>query len=263
MSLVKLATRLRAHDWTAAVIELVIVVVGILIALQVSNWNQERHDRARADGYYRRLHDSLETDRQSMDAALAFWRQVADYGRGAMAFADNGRLVGGSNWKTVLAYYQASQIMPFELEDTTFREMRDTGDLALISDEGLRNRLADYYRITGDGGMRNSILRHDPDYRRAVRGLTPWDIQQYIWDKCFRQLRGVRQELIDCPAPISDEASAALLETYRNSTTLLPHLRYWVATLSVSDLVITDTRKSATGLTRELEAARRRLRSTG
>ena len=43
-----LATRLRAHDWTAAAIELVIVVVGILIALQVSNWNDARHDRAGA-----------------------------------------------------------------------------------------------------------------------------------------------------------------------------------------------------------------------
>ena len=51
MSLAKLSSRLRAHDWTAATIELLIVVVGILIAMQVSNWNEDRHDRARADTY--------------------------------------------------------------------------------------------------------------------------------------------------------------------------------------------------------------------
>ena len=63
---------------------------------------------------------------------------------------------------------------------------------------------------------------------------------------------------IDCPAPISDVAAAELLETYRDSATLLPDLRYWVATLRVSDLVLADSRKSATGLIRELDAARSR-----
>jgi hypothetical protein len=54
MRAMNLASRLRAYDWIAAVIELVIVVVGILIALQVSNWNQDRVEHARADSYYRR-----------------------------------------------------------------------------------------------------------------------------------------------------------------------------------------------------------------
>lgn len=64
-SISKLGERLRSHDWTAAVIELVIVVVGI-----------------QAD---------LVADRQSIDETLAFS-------------------------KTVLAYYQASQLLPFQLE---------------------------------------------------------------------------------------------------------------------------------------------------
>ena len=79
MALARLAARLRAHDWTAAAIELVIVVAGILIALQVSNWNDERHDRARADTYLRRLHEGLQADARSMDTTLAFWRQVSAY----------------------------------------------------------------------------------------------------------------------------------------------------------------------------------------
>ena len=258
MSLVKLSTRLRAHDWTAAVIELLIVVVGILLALQVSNWNQDRLERARADSYYRRLHDNLETDRHAMDSALAFWKQVSTYGRGAMTFSETGQRVDGSSWKTVLAYYQASQIMPFELEDTSFLEMRDTGDLALITNEDLRNRLADYYRLTSAGSIRANILRHDPEYRRQVRGLTPWGVQQYIWDKCFRQLVGTGQELIDCPAPISEAASAELLENYRNAASLLPTLRYWVATLRVSEIVIAESRAKVVGLEREVEAERER-----
>lgn len=254
MSLSKLATRLRAHDWTAAAIELVIVVVGILIALQVSNWNEARHERARADTYYRRLHEGLQADARSMDTTLAFWRQVSAYGHAAMAHAETGQRVGDSNWKTVLAWYQASQMMPFELDDTAFAEMRSNGDLRLIASERLRSRLADYYRLTATG-TRANLLRHDPLYRHQVRGITPWAVQQYIWDKCFRQLEGTQQELIDCPAPISEEAAGALLATYRGDSQLLRNLRYWVSALKVSEIVIADSRRSVEVLASDVEDA--------
>jgi hypothetical protein len=258
MSLVKLATRLRAHDWTAAVIELSIVVLGILIALQVSNWNQDRQDRAHADSYYRRLKESMVSDAQNMDATVAFWKQVSAYGRNAMANAESGVRVGDSNWRTVLAWYQAGQLMPFELEDTTFLEMRDNGDLGLIADEDLRKRVAEYYRLTATGSTRAMILNHNPVYRQQVRGLTPWHVQQYIWEKCFRQLGGTLQELIDCPAPISEEESAALLDSYRNTPDLLQNLRIWVSTLRVSEIVVLTQRKEADLLAGQFEAARDR-----
>jgi hypothetical protein len=194
---------------------------------------------------------------KTMDATLAFWRQVAGYGRQAMANAERGERVDDSNWKTVLAWYQAGQMMPFELEDTTFLEMRDNGDLNLVADERLRSRVAEYYRLTATGTTRAKILSHDPEYRRQIRGLTPWSVQQYIWDKCFRQLEGVRQELIDCPAPISEDESAALLEVYRTTPGLLENLRFWVATLRVSEIVIGINRTEADALARDVGNARR------
>lgn len=45
-------SRLREHDWLAVGIELAVVVLGILIALQVGDWNQARLYRARARNYY-------------------------------------------------------------------------------------------------------------------------------------------------------------------------------------------------------------------
>jgi len=255
-STLKLAARLRMHDWTAAFIELSIVVVGILLALQVSTWNQDRLDRARADNYYRRIHEDLAADRVGIDQTLAYWKKVSAYGRAAIAYGETGQRVDGSNWKTLLAYYQASQLMPFELEDTTFVEMRDTGDLALIADETLRKRLATYYRLTGRG-VTASILHHDPVYRMQIRGLTPWRVQHYIWDSCFRQLSGA-QELIDCPSPISEQDAAAVIETYRHSDTLLQNLRFWMSTLRVSQIVLDTARQDAIGLASDVHAARSR-----
>ena len=93
------------------------------------------------------------------------------------------------------------------------RRMSETGDLSTIDTPAPDELLADsLVRLTATGTIRANILRHDPVYREQIRGVTPWAVQQYIWEHCFRQLGGIRQELIDCPAPISEAASADLLD---------------------------------------------------
>lgn len=255
MAASKLSARLREHDWLGAVIELAIVVVGILIALQVSNWNQDRVDSMRADRYYARLHADLINDVANIDNADAFWQQVMRFGERAMAHSERGELVEGSAWKTLLAYYQAGQLYPFELVDTTFTEMRASGDLALIADEDLRKRLAEYYALTGDG-IRGQILRHDPAYRMRIRGLTPWNVQQYIWTHCFRQGEGARQILIDCKSPVSDEQAATILDSYRHDPALLQDLRTWMSLMQVSRIIVAQASHDAHALADSVEAAR-------
>lgn len=250
----RLVHRLREHDWMAAAIELVIVIAGILIALQVSNWNQDRIESARGDVYLRRIHADLRSDLANLASTRRFWDQVAAYQAAAIAHHDRGELVDGSQWKTLLAYYQASQIRPFELEDTSFNEMRDAGDLGLIRDERLRVGLARYYRLGGDG-IQAQILRHDPVYRVQVRGLVPTDVQAYIWTHCYRQLEGTDQRLIDCGSPIPESDAAGILATLRGSDTLLQNLRYWNTWLRVSTFVIEDAGKSARALDAQMTKA--------
>ena len=151
-------------------------------------------------------------------------------------------------------------MFPFELEDTTYSEMRDSGGVALIDDEGLRKQLADYYRLSGTG-ITAMILHHDPMYRAQIRGLTPWRVQQYIWSTCFQEgaaANGADEKLIDCPSPISEDEAAAILDSYRRSDTLLPNLRTWMSTLRVSRLVLESTGRQTNRLTAEVQAARER-----
>ena len=46
MILRKLAESIRSQDWFVVIIEILIVVVGIFLGLQVDDWNQQRKDRA-------------------------------------------------------------------------------------------------------------------------------------------------------------------------------------------------------------------------
>jgi hypothetical protein len=256
MRTARLVQRLRTHDWVAALIELVIVIAGILIALQVSNLNQDRIDRARGAVYLRRIHADLQSDLANMASTRQFWGQVADYQAAALANREHGALVEGSQWKTLLAYYQASQIRPFELEDTSFAEMRDAGDLGLIQDEHLRVGLARYYRL-GGSGIEAQLLRHDPAYRVQVRGLVPTDVQAYIWTHCYKQLQGIEQRLIECGSPIPEPEAAAILATLRQSDSLLQNLRYWNTWLRVSTFVVADAHTTALALDAQVAKARR------
>jgi hypothetical protein len=239
--------RLREHDWLAVGIELAVVVLGILIALQVGDWNQARLDRARAQAYYARIHDDLLADRRHMGTTLAFWGKVSGYGQAAVAHGETGALVDGSEWKTLLAYYQASQTMPFVETDSAYAEMRSAGELGLVADQRLRARLAGYYSLSGIGAQ-SIVHDQDPAYRREVRGMTPWAVQQYIWSHCFRESSYMAQDFVECAPSIDAGEAGAIIARYRQAPGLLDHLRFWMSQMRISTIVLQNGRSDAEAL---------------
>ncbi|MGA9334705.1 MAG: hypothetical protein WBV39_10555, partial [Rudaea sp.] len=55
MILRRIASHLKQQHWTGVLIELVIVILGVFIGLQVDNWNQARSDVRLGHDYVRRL----------------------------------------------------------------------------------------------------------------------------------------------------------------------------------------------------------------
>ena len=51
-------------------LEIVVVILGILIAFQIDRWAEDRRDREHEYDYLVRLKDDLQNEIQSMDAAL-------------------------------------------------------------------------------------------------------------------------------------------------------------------------------------------------
>ena len=59
MILRRLAEGVRKQDWFTVVVEVLIVVVGIFLGLQVDDWNNARKDRIDEQGFIARLHGEL------------------------------------------------------------------------------------------------------------------------------------------------------------------------------------------------------------
>jgi hypothetical protein len=251
MSLRTIALRIRQHDWLAVAIELLVVVAGVFIALQVSNWNDDRKEAARGREYLQRLHDDMAQDVANLDAISGFWTRVRDYGDGAVAYAEHGDLVQGSAWRTLLAYYQASQLWPYRKPDVTFQEIQSSGDLRLIRNAALRARIARHYSATA-GSQVVEVLGLVPRYRERVRGMTPWKIQQYIWSKCYRS-NDADQELLDCDAPASEAELLAVIERYRQSSQLTDELRFWMVNLNSGLLLMRGIQDDARTLSAEVQ----------
>lgn len=252
MQLRRFTQGLRDRDWSSVTREVFIVVIGVIIALQVSNWNEERKDAARGDDYLLRMQNELRADAERLATMATFWKSVNAEGRAALAHAEHGRLHEDSAWKTLLAYYQASQIWPYRKDDTTFQELRASGDFGLIRDTQVRAKVSRHYADTA-GGAIAEVLGVVPAYREQVRGMTPWDIQEYIWANCYANPADARQQLVDCPSPVTEEQAQDVLRQLGESPELLASLRFWVATNGLAITLSTGLRDEANELADAIE----------
>jgi hypothetical protein len=246
MLLRRVMEHVRKQQWTAVAIDFVIVVAGVFIGIQAANWNEARADEARARGYLERIQSDLSADVVRYENRMRFWNAVSSYGRAGLAYAETGRVPYSTQWRLLLAYFQASQVAEFWARSTTYDELKSAGELHLISNLGLRNALATYYTDAD-----NPVLTERPAYREHVRGIIPIDVQLYIWAKCYASDASGEQVLRDCPSPLSEQDAAKILNDIRQDRSLMSELRYWMSTMQVATLIGRDR----TALARQLLAS--------
>ena len=230
----RMVERLRIRDFSTFAIELIVVIIGVFIGIQVSNWNDARLDRIRAHSYLERIRSDLDTDILSYQDRLRFWRQVSDYGALGLGFANDGDLKGLHEQDLLLAYFQASQVALFYTTRSTYDELKSGGERGLISDLELRKQLAVYYTNAD-----NPVLNERPAYREHLRGLIPLRIQNHIWEECYRS-NGDSQTLLDCDPAVDPEEAARLVAMISGNSQLMSELRYWMSTMRVARLIGSD-----------------------
>ncbi|PWN05496.1 DUF6090 family protein [Rhodohalobacter mucosus] len=61
--------------------EILLVVIGILIALQVNNWNEERVLKNKLNGYYEQIHQEISASLPQLERYIAAQQELADLNR--------------------------------------------------------------------------------------------------------------------------------------------------------------------------------------
>lgn len=224
--------RLRAQDWLAIAIELIIVIVGVFIGTLVANWNQDRIDNAQTRRMVAQLGPTLDNLNRYWPLAHKYYGITRSYGDVAIAGWHNDPAVTDAQF--VLAAYQASQIYIIGMNGSAFSKVLGEDRLAQIDDPQLR---ADLNNLMTNDYSQIDFAALDTPYRHGVRRLIPIDVQDAIRRQCGDRLVGGDPTLLYLPTPCllqmpADRiaSSAATLRLHRE---LLADLQEHLSRISV------------------------------
>ena len=130
MNLRRLIEHLKGQHWTAVAIELVIVVVGVFVGIQVSNWNQQRVTDQQAAIFTTHLKADLREEDWGYQLLIAYNRQVlANAERAANALSGTAPM---SDEALLVSAYRATQYKQRLRRRPTYDELISTGTIGLI-----------------------------------------------------------------------------------------------------------------------------------
>ena len=90
MLLRRLSTHLARQDWTAVVLDFLIVVLGIFVGLQVSNWNESRKERAEEKVLLASLMADFEESERHFKLTSEYHQLVANAGKAIIEWGEAG-----------------------------------------------------------------------------------------------------------------------------------------------------------------------------
>ena len=178
----RVAARLRAQDWLAITIEVGIVIVGVFIGTQVSNWNQERLEKRETQRMLAQLNPQIQAMNTYFSTARDYYATTRAYASTAIAGWRRDPKVSDADF--VIAAYQASQIYTLGTNSSAWSTILAADQLRNIDDRSLRANLsilmsADYSQFD-----RPAV---DTPYRQNVRRIIPIEIQEAIRERCGDQ----------------------------------------------------------------------------
>lgn len=247
----QLGAKLRRQDWAAVGIDLVIVVVGVFLGIQASNWNDDRRNRRDADSYLRRISEDLRSDIKQLDDRETYWRSSAEAGDRALRFAEDG-VSDGSAWYTLLDFYGAGQIWSYSPNDETYRELVSAGRLDLVRDISLRKAFAAYY--VGEQTQAALLFKTLPAYRADIRGAVPYRMQRYILDHCQTGLSSSFRA-IRCAPPEKNVDYGPAVRAIAANPKLIGELRSWMTTLRYMRAVGREQHDSAAAMVERISGS--------
>ena len=183
MILKRIAEGIKNQDWFVVMIEVLIVVVGIFIGLQVDDWNDERKDRILEKDFLQRLSKDIEDDIIQINIARELSMERQAYGEFLYASLKDPNLVQKEPTRFIKAVAFSGRTFTPSISSHTFEEIKSSGQLALITDVKIRSGLTRYYLRIEQGAQWSYIreLRQTEYIKRAV-GILNFEQRKKTWN---------------------------------------------------------------------------------
>ncbi len=217
----------RELNWFTAVLEVLIVVIGIFIGLQVDAWNQARKDRATAASYMDRLYEDTGFNiAQVKDKAQSYHNRAFALAR-IVAKLQLGKVdeIDIKDLTIAFCYWYVPE--GIRLQSSTYEEMTSTGNLKLIREQGILQMLqlarAEDDRLKEENPKLAALQM---DLARSLRNYTEWrfdaPLQRIDWEEAGKGKIPVQAGcVVDRPALAADPDISSILVQLNRSQTIL------------------------------------------
>ena len=158
-----------------AIGEIALVVIGILIALQINNWNQKQSELERAISYHQRLIEDLDLIIERNEDTNESAKQVMTSISKTVEILDSGKIDSDEEKELInYALVRFSRLSRQISDLSTWEEMKSNGDMNLIYNIALRkkvNELQDFIDLAHEVfGKHASAVRNDlSNYSKYIR----------------------------------------------------------------------------------------------
>ena len=124
-----------------AIGEIILVVLGILIALQINNYNDARKERQKELGYLKNIKSDLIANNLEMQKYMDERAAYIEYATTILSYFEGKKVV---NWdafnKQTIAIYSWRRFYPI---NNTFTELNNSGNFEILSNDSIKTMLLD------------------------------------------------------------------------------------------------------------------------
>lgn len=128
-----------------AIGEIILVVIGILIALSINNWNSNRIDRNREAVYLKNIDRDLKEQLQSIEMQMDYELSIIKIAKPLIInYKENHDLRVDSAFTASIG--RLTGRMTFVKNNPTYTELLSSGNIDIIRNDSLKNALINYYQ---------------------------------------------------------------------------------------------------------------------
>jgi len=197
-----------------AIGEIVLVVIGILIALQINNWNDERKAKMETEALrqsnLQEIYEGLKTDLINFDTILNQLERQKAASKYLLAILDTKDRRVNDSIEFVKKQLEVVFSVSVDRYKNTWDNLNQSGQLLTLKDDDLNKKLIEYYRFYDS---RISNFKQLPDeVRRTQRkfAINCFEFENLVkrresdneilynpeWFPCFLSLEGLSYNLI-------------------------------------------------------------------
>ena len=232
MILARAIANLKRQQWTGAVIELVIVVLGVFIGIQASNWNQARENSQKGQQFAGRLLHDLRRDLAGREHMVAYYAEVKASAENVVAMLEN---PAPDPRALVVNAYRATEMNYYTTIRATWDELVSSGELGILPPSVDLGDISTFFNFDMSLDTKNAF--EHSSYRQRVRRLLPHAVQRAIRAGCSDITDDINNVIAFkpvCTLDLPDEMITSAAAALARDPELMPDLRLHFSTINAA-----------------------------